>query len=594
MSAPRSRPLLWLVPFLVYALHTLLFSGWIVDDAGISFAYARHLAEGHGLTAQPGVPPVEGYSNPLWVFLLAPFCLLGLFDPIATPKLLSLLLVAATFLLLDATLRRLTGGRTGVSLVSLLLLAVCTPFVIWTSSGLENPLYAFLFVLLLWIAIREREGLREGAGSPGRRHWALLAGLTVAGIALTRPEGMVYTVLYPLLTLTATGRPVRQSLRASAGRLLLYALAFAAPFGAHFLLRVAYFGDVVPNTYYAKGEMSSRDLLDTLTLAPARAEKLLSLTRGVAGTRGAAGPLLLAVLAAGSVWLLVRRRFGWGHAALFLFAALPAFVYLLLPKDWMAEFRLATPFFPFFYAFAVLLAADLGTALIRDPERRRLPALASAILAVGLSLVLLLGRSTFFAGNPTIPFSDVAHYFGDRYNRYAQDLEVKDASILLPDLGGALWDSKLRVYDLAGLCDRTVAKTRGRNQQAFYDYVFGEVRPTFLRTYLGWSVLSQLERDPRFQRDYVPLVAFYEPEVKARTGQDYASGEFVRRDVAERHPEVIARIRKELREDWLRELALRLKRPVPPGPGVKPGGSGPIPPPQEAMRILDRASTLKK
>ena len=39
----------------------------------------------------------------------------------------------------------------------------------------------------------------------------------------------------------------------------------------------------------------------------------------------------------------------------------------------------------------------------------------------------------------------------------------------------------------------------------------------------------------------------------------------------------------------LRELALRLKRPVPAGPGVKPGGSGPIPPPEEAMRILQQA-----
>lgn len=594
-APPRPLRWLWLIAFLAYVLHTRVFAGWIVDDAGISFAYARHLAEGHGLVSQPGVPPVEGYSNPLWVFLLAPFCLAGLFHPIVTPKILSLILVAAAFYLLDDSLRRMTGdggGRGGVSLFALLLLAANTPFVIWTSSGLENPLYALLFVLLLWIGVRERQALR-GTGSPGDRPWPLLAGLTVAGIALTRPEGIVYTVLYPLLTLTATGwRPSRMSLRAIAGRILVYTLALAVPFGAHFLFRVAYFGDVVPNTYYAKGEMSSGDLLDTLALSSERLDKLSELARGLTGSHSGRILvwLILLVVAGMTVRSLVRRRFRWELGALLLFTALPAFVYLLLPKDWMAELRLATPVFPFFYAFAVLLLVGE-----RDPRRSRGETSLDLLVSVFLLLAVFddfRERSVSFANNPTVPFPDVAYYFGDRYNRYAEELGVEDGSILLPDLGGALWASDLRVYDLAGLCDRTVAKTRGRDQQAFHDYILGEARPTFLRTYLGWSALSRLEDDPRFQRDYVPLVAFYEPEVKAMTGRDYASGEFIRREVAERSPEnpaILARIRQELRDDWLRELALRLGRPVPPGPGLKPGGSGPIPPPEEAERILKQA-----
>jgi hypothetical protein len=577
MSAPKNRSFLWLVPFAVYLLHSLLFRGWIVDDAGISFAYARHLAEGHGLVSQPGMPRVEGYSNPLWVFLLALPLLAGAFDPTITPKILSLLLVAGAFALLDAALRRLSGGSRAVSLVTLLLAAVNTPFVIWTSSGLENPLYAFLFCLLLWIAVRERENLPQA----GRRR-ALAAGLTAAAIALTRPEGVIYVVLYPLLTLAAR-KIDRSHLRAAAGRLAVYAIAFAVPFGLHFAFRVLYFQDVVPNTYYAKGEMGSGDLFATLTLEPARAAKLLNLMRSVAGP---AGPLLLLALVAALAWLLGRGRLRWGHSALFAFAALPGFAYLLLPDDWMTEYRMATPFFPFFYALVALLAADLGRNFFQTPEARRLPALLGGILAVGLSMLLFTGRSFAFVRQPTIPFADVVFYFGDRYNRYADALGVENPSILLPDLGGALWTSKLRVYDLAGLCDRTIAKTRGRDQKAFYDYIFGEVRPTFLRTYYSWSILSQLERDPRFQRDYVPLVAFYEPEVKARAGRAYVSGEFIRRDVADRHPDAIAAIRQEMQEDWKRDLTIRLNLPRPAKPGLKPGGSGPIPPPEEALRIL--------
>jgi hypothetical protein len=78
-SADENKKLLSIlvivVPLAAYVLHFILFRGWIVDDAGISFAYARNLADGNGLVAQPGSAPVEGYSNFAWVVLLAPLFL---------------------------------------------------------------------------------------------------------------------------------------------------------------------------------------------------------------------------------------------------------------------------------------------------------------------------------------------------------------------------------------------------------------------------------------------------------------------------------------------------------------------------------------
>ena len=59
----------------------LAHAGWyrfLTDDAFISFRYARNLAEGHGLVFNPGFARVEGYTNLLWVLLLAPFARLGL------------------------------------------------------------------------------------------------------------------------------------------------------------------------------------------------------------------------------------------------------------------------------------------------------------------------------------------------------------------------------------------------------------------------------------------------------------------------------------------------------------------------------------
>lgn len=58
-----------LAHFLVYTIAQPFY----IEDAGISFAYARNLAQGDGLVSYPGGERVEGYSNALWVFLLEPF-----------------------------------------------------------------------------------------------------------------------------------------------------------------------------------------------------------------------------------------------------------------------------------------------------------------------------------------------------------------------------------------------------------------------------------------------------------------------------------------------------------------------------------------
>src|SRR5262245_31391743 len=68
-----------------------------IDDAGISYAYAKHLAEGDGPVAVVGGPWVEGYSNPLWVLLLIPLHWLGVELPVAA-KLLGALLFAGALL----------------------------------------------------------------------------------------------------------------------------------------------------------------------------------------------------------------------------------------------------------------------------------------------------------------------------------------------------------------------------------------------------------------------------------------------------------------------------------------------------------------
>src|SRR5205823_446079 len=86
-----------LLPFLIYILHSLLFRNWIVDDAGISFAYARNLAHGNGLTAWKGMPLVEGFSDFLWTILFSFFFLVKLFHPVFTPKIIAAVFAYGVF-----------------------------------------------------------------------------------------------------------------------------------------------------------------------------------------------------------------------------------------------------------------------------------------------------------------------------------------------------------------------------------------------------------------------------------------------------------------------------------------------------------------
>ncbi|RME26543.1 MAG: hypothetical protein D6798_06495, partial [Deltaproteobacteria bacterium] len=64
----------------LYLVHYLVFcvgQPFFIEDAGISFAYARNLVHGEGLAPFPGGERVEGYSNFTWTLLVAFFYALG-------------------------------------------------------------------------------------------------------------------------------------------------------------------------------------------------------------------------------------------------------------------------------------------------------------------------------------------------------------------------------------------------------------------------------------------------------------------------------------------------------------------------------------
>jgi arabinofuranosyltransferase len=236
------------------ALVALIAHTWIyrflTDDAFISFRYAVNFSHGHGLVFNPGIAErVEGYSNFLWVILLAGLDRLGIVPEMAANPLSFLATLALWFSVAWFAWRgRRPGEPVWPCLVPPALLAITRSFAVWSSSGLETRLFEALIVcgaLRLVVEVEAWVASAMEVSFPGIRP---VASLLFALACLTRPDGL-------LLAMSAFGiATVFIGMRAPRAliRFLLTLVPFVVLVGGHYLFRRYYYGEWLPNTYYAK------------------------------------------------------------------------------------------------------------------------------------------------------------------------------------------------------------------------------------------------------------------------------------------------------------------------------------------------------
>src|SRR3954447_8043184 len=214
----REAILLALAAMTVAATVTVLLWRLTLDDAYITFRYARHLADGYGLGAWNRTGEhVEGYSSLLWTLLLAGAARVGV-----DVRLASKVLGAAASLVVIAALVRRPDDRP--AFLAGLFLSVYLPLVLYAASGMEAVAFTSLVTLAL---------VGPAAWQP------VIAALLVA----VRPEG-VLVVAIDVLAL-AWRRERRRWIVATmiAGGLSATAIA---------IHRWTTYHALAPNTYYAK------------------------------------------------------------------------------------------------------------------------------------------------------------------------------------------------------------------------------------------------------------------------------------------------------------------------------------------------------
>jgi len=254
-----SRPALFVLVLLLFAaLQFICGLNEVWDDSFIGMIYSRNIARGVGPVFLPlsqdqpnQYSYVEGYSNPLWTFLIAGMYLLpgSVFFWIRLASFLAAALLAFSC---SGLFRKLIGEEARpvpgwlVWLPALLVLLNRSVFA-YTKSGMETVFFTALVISALWHTLHLR------SNHAARTHW--FNALLWLAVALTRPEGILFAGA-AFLFLGASA--FRQ--RDQAGRLVLYWLVpFAISLSAFYFWRYGYYGEWLPNTFYAKVAINSNE-----------------------------------------------------------------------------------------------------------------------------------------------------------------------------------------------------------------------------------------------------------------------------------------------------------------------------------------------
>jgi hypothetical protein len=467
--------------------------------------YAENLAAGQGPVFNPG-ERVEGASDLLWVLVLAGLKKAGL-PALASAKAVGVALVAAVPLVAYRAGSSLPGAPLG-GLVAAALCALSGPLAFWAGNGLEAGAQASVVLLAVLLGIGD---VARARGFPAAAPVFLVA-------ALLRPEGIALSVPYLLLMWGRARRDIPARGPAVAATALL-----AGGMAAVTAFRLLYYGDPVPNTWWAK---EANPALWTL----GRGTGYLA---DFVGDSGGWMVVLLGVLplARSAPVLLVAGTL----------AVQVAFI-MYSGRDWMEGYRFVVPVVPLLALLVGSGASLAHGALARAMSPRSLGAVSALAFALilGVSVrgtLALDGRMRSYAASIASGHSALAGWLKEAVPAGTL-LAIGDGG-LVPYLTG------FPSVDLQGLTDRFVARHSPLKAAL---HVLNERRPGILVLRMKvrepapgvflhhspFQVDGCIARDPVLGRDYVFLRAWdYGPDYDLHA---YVRRELVRRIKALPHP----------------------------------------------------------
>jgi arabinofuranosyltransferase len=402
-------------------VHTFSFVNYITDDAFISFRYLDNFFNSQGLVFNEG-ERVWGFTNFLWIVLLAPWVGLGI-DPLLASRILGILCNLVSLFLVMTFYDQTRPDLKKWSWFSGFYLAFSGAFVLQSLSGLETSFFTLLVLLTI---VLYRIFLQ-------RREPRLLfrLGLAAAAAAMTRPEGFfVFGLL--LLHFLSERRTFGFVPWSFFSRLLLVFVPIA---GGYSFLGYLYYGSLWPNSINAKVGWSGEQFLRGLHYF-----KIFALNN----------PVLILVLV---LSLLFFKKMGALLRFIIELAVFFVIFNIAVGGDWMFGYRL-------FHTGILLASLLIPFVMVNIIERFsawklsfRMPL---AFLIVCISLLLTLAVSQFDR-HITYARQEKYVHIGIRAGRWMNRFFKPDSLLATDQAGAVAYYSRLPVVDMMGLNDKVIA-----------------------------------------------------------------------------------------------------------------------------------------
>jgi hypothetical protein len=313
------------------------------DDAYISFRYAANYLSGHGLVFNYG-EHVEGFTNFLWVMLLALFK--GVFgvDFLTFSRITGMISGAGLFFLIYILLRHRFEKVPYVIHISLAIMLLCNlSIAYWSIASLETSAFAFMVFASIVAEFRRPQ-------------------LTPAFLiisTLLRPEGViVFGIILINRIITERKMP------------WMYMLIYIVPLVPFAVFKLVYYGSLFPNSYYAKSGVDLEYIQSGL-------EYLwhFTLTVGIYGII-----FLIPILAIKRLWNK--------YSLLYLYVFLYTIYIVWVGGDVLHVYRFFVPVVPVLYFLFVMSMIELSSSVKYNRSHTYI-AILVGVIAFSIGSILL-------------------------------------------------------------------------------------------------------------------------------------------------------------------------------------------------------------
>ena len=513
LSQPEERKnstfiIVFSIIILIFIAHSIFLSV-ITDDSFIGFHYAKNFVNGSGLVWNIGEKPIEGYTNFLWVMLCSVGLLLNL-ELTTFSQFLGILSSVITLIYVYKIGKNILGFKTEIALIPCFMLAVSGPFATWATSGMETNLFtlfivgSFYYELNFWLN--------------NKRKSLILLFLFLLLATLTRPEGLGFFLILFVFHLIKTREGKTLSLFKPS--ILAALIFFIIPFVVYFVWRFTYFGNLLPNTYYAKTGGSIFQWLRGFAyiiyfcihfLLPA--VPLLSILIWISIDK----------LKTKSIIKEIRLKINGGiryyALSIILSSCLLYSVYIIyVGGDYMAMYRFFVPILPLIY----LLLTDGYNILLTNTSNFKRRNFASILL-----IIFILGTIVQSTPADTLIFEKSirqhGQYHGVLFERWHSNRltvigkffnnykKSSDESIATDAIGAISYYSGLKVDDYHGLVDPYIAHLEPKNLGKGFpghekkDFIYTiSKNPTFLM--FNRDLTKQKAEIPKYPNSIEPII----------------------------------------------------------------------------------------